>query len=376
MSSDHLHIVSFNVPWPADYGGVIDVYYRIVALAKAGIHIHLHCYAYGRTPAKELEQWCDEVCYYPRETGLRHQLEYRPYIVASRCSKALLQRLRQDDYPILLEGLHCCLTLEQLAGEGRPIYVRSHNVEHDYYRSLAQAERKIWKRIFYLVEAKKLQRYEPVLRSATKVLAISSADTAHFSAIGCKNVVLLPPSHGHTEVISAIGKGDYILYHGNLSVGENIRAALFILEHIASRCPYQFVFAGKDPDPSLQAAVSTRSNVRLVSNPDEAAMHRLVEQAHIHLLITDQATGVKLKLMNALYEGRYCVANSTMVQGTPLGDACTIADTPDTLCAAIDQLMVKDFTEAELLQRRDILNKVDPTQNISSLIFQETHLTC
>jgi hypothetical protein len=214
------------------------------------------------------------------------------------------------------------------------------------------------------------------LRSATKVLAISSADTAHFSSIGCKNVVLLPPSHGHTEVTSAIGKGDYILYHGNLSVGENIRAALFILEHIASRCPYQFVFAGKNPDPSLQAAVSTRANVRLVSNPDEATMHRLIEQAHIHLLITDQATGVKLKLMNALYEGRYCVANSTMVQGTPLGDACTIADTPDALCTAIDQLMEKDFTEAELLQRRDILNKVDPTQNISSLIFQETHLTC
>ena len=28
----HLHIVSFNVPWPADYGGVIDVYYRIKAV--------------------------------------------------------------------------------------------------------------------------------------------------------------------------------------------------------------------------------------------------------------------------------------------------------------------------------------------------------
>ena len=54
----HLHIVTFNVPWPADYGGVIDVYYRIVALAKTGVKIHLHCYTYGREEAKELEQWC------------------------------------------------------------------------------------------------------------------------------------------------------------------------------------------------------------------------------------------------------------------------------------------------------------------------------
>ena len=33
----HLHIVSFNVPWPADYGGVIDVNYRIKALWASGV---------------------------------------------------------------------------------------------------------------------------------------------------------------------------------------------------------------------------------------------------------------------------------------------------------------------------------------------------
>ena len=29
----HLHIVSFNVPLPADYGGIIDVFYRLKSLA-------------------------------------------------------------------------------------------------------------------------------------------------------------------------------------------------------------------------------------------------------------------------------------------------------------------------------------------------------
>ena len=31
----HLHIIAFNVPYPANYGGVIDVFYRIKALAGA-----------------------------------------------------------------------------------------------------------------------------------------------------------------------------------------------------------------------------------------------------------------------------------------------------------------------------------------------------
>ena len=39
-----LHIVSFNVPWPANYGGVMDVFYRLRALSRAGLRIHLHCY--------------------------------------------------------------------------------------------------------------------------------------------------------------------------------------------------------------------------------------------------------------------------------------------------------------------------------------------
>ena len=375
----HLHIVTFNVPWPADYGGVIDVYYRIVALAKAGVHIHLHCYTYGRTPSKELDQWCDEVCYYPRETGLRHQLERRPYIVASRCSKTLLQRLQQDDYPILLEGLHCSLLLEQLRNTqsirqsdnqaiDRRIIVRAHNVEHDYYRSLAQSEKSLWRRLFFLAETRKLHRYEPMLLKADTVLAISSSDADHFRALGCTDVRLLPPSHGHTEVSSCTGRGDYILYHGNLSVPENIRAAHYLLEEIVDHCPYQFVIAGRDPDLNLQQAVAQHPNVRIVANPDDTNMHRLLQQAHVNLLITNQPTGVKLKLMNALYEGRYCLVNSTMIQGTSLGEACTIADSSDELLQALDHLMKTDFSEKERQHRIRALKIADPEQDIISIL--------
>ena len=44
----HLHIVSFDVPYPPDYGGAIDVYYKLKALHEEGIKIYLHCFEYGR----------------------------------------------------------------------------------------------------------------------------------------------------------------------------------------------------------------------------------------------------------------------------------------------------------------------------------------
>ena len=39
----YINIVSFNIPWPANYGGVIDVYYKMQALHKCGVKIILHC---------------------------------------------------------------------------------------------------------------------------------------------------------------------------------------------------------------------------------------------------------------------------------------------------------------------------------------------
>jgi len=43
-SGKHLHIISFDIPYPANYGGVIDVFYKLRALVSAGIKIHLHAF--------------------------------------------------------------------------------------------------------------------------------------------------------------------------------------------------------------------------------------------------------------------------------------------------------------------------------------------
>ena len=67
MNSKHLHIISFDVPYPTNYGGVIDVYYKMKALHQQGIKIHLHCFEYGRAEAKILEDICEKVYYYKRK---------------------------------------------------------------------------------------------------------------------------------------------------------------------------------------------------------------------------------------------------------------------------------------------------------------------
>jgi len=365
----HLHIVSFNVPWPADYGGVIDVFYRIKTLAELGVKIHLHCYTYGREEAPELEKLCEEVRYYRRETGMRHQWERRPYIVASRNSKQLIERLKQDNYPILLEGLHDCFVLEQLHDGKRKITVRAHNVEHDYYRSLARAEKSLWKKFFFRLESSKLRRYETILTKASAVLTISEKDAKHFREIGCRQVVVVPPSHGHTRVSSQLGRGGYVLYQGNLSVAENVKAVEYIAKNLIANSEHSYIIAGRDPSEELQNELRQYTNVTLVANPSDEKMHELVAEAHVNVLVTDQATGVKLKLMNALYEGRFCLVNSTMVHGTQLDKACVVADNPAAMLNALDRLMKTEFTESEMARRSEVLTKVDCFEDFKNILL-------
>ena len=52
MKEQELHIVSFDVPFPPNYGGAVDVFYKIRALHKLGVKIHLHCFEYVRGKQK------------------------------------------------------------------------------------------------------------------------------------------------------------------------------------------------------------------------------------------------------------------------------------------------------------------------------------
>ena len=100
-----LHIISLDIPYPADYGGVIDIFYKLRSLHEAGVEITLHCFQYGnRTPQAELKKYCKDVFYYPRLTGWKGLDMTLPYIISSRRSKDLLANLVQDDAPILFEG--------------------------------------------------------------------------------------------------------------------------------------------------------------------------------------------------------------------------------------------------------------------------------
>ena len=345
----HLHVIAFDVPYPANYGGVIDVFYRVKALSESGVKVHLHCFEYGRGEQEILKR-CHEVKYYKRDTSFAKQLSLTPFIVNSRRSEALVQDLLKDNYPILCEGLHTTAILLDKRLKHRKIYVRAHNVEHDYYNGLGEAERCGWKRLFYRAEAWKLKRYEPVLKKAAGIFAISQKDADYFNK-RYQNVTVVPGFNSADTVCSETGRGDYVLYHGNLSVRENEDAAEWLIENVFAELDLHCIVSGLNPSDKLVKLAEKYSNVTLVANPDDAEMIDLLRQAQVNILVTNQPTGLKLKLLNALYNGRFCLVNSDMVKGTSLDDLCVVADEPEQMIAEIKRLMEEDFTEEDIEER-------------------------
>ncbi len=358
MSEKHIHIVSFDIPYPPNYGGVIDVFYKIKALFDQGVKIHLHCIEYpGRDRTSELNKYCVSVDYYYRKTGIISALNCKPYIVASRRSGELIKNLLKDDYPILFEGLHSCFYLTDSRLKNRIKIYRESNIEHRYYFNLFKVEKNIFYKTYFLIESWKLFYYQKTLKHANLMLAVSQKDTEYLqNCFPDKKVVHLPSFHANENPQIHSGKGKYALYHGNIEVPENAYAAEFLINEVFKNVDIPLIIAGMNPPEKIRKLINKNNNVELISNPHDEKMFELIKDAHVNVLVTFQATGLKLKLLNTLYNGRFCLVNDKMLNGTALHELCEVANNAEQLKSSLKKIFNDSFDQKDIDLRNAKLN--------------------
>lgn len=334
----------------------MDVFYKIKALHQLGVKIHLHCFEYGRGEQKELNKYCSSVTYYKRDQSKLKLLDKLPFVVSTRKNQVLLQNILSNNFPVLIEGLHNGWYVQKLKDDPRKVFLRTHNVEHDYYLGLAKVEKSVFKKRFFKSEARKLKQFEGVLQFTDGLLTISPNDTNYFGR-KYHNAHYVPAFHSGEEVTSKKGKGSFALYHGNLSVGENHEAAMYLIQKVFAKIKYPLIIAGSNPQPELIKEVEKYLHIDLKSKISFTEMDALIADAHINILPTFQPTGIKLKMLSALYKGRFCLVNNFMIENTGLEELCSISNTPKELQQEINRLSQMGFTEEILQFRRGILNE-------------------
>ena len=362
-----INIVSFDVPYPPNYGGVIDVFYKIKALHNLGIKIFLHTFEYGRGEQIELNKYCEKVFYYKRQINLIKIFSKIPFIVNTRNEKKLLNNLLNNNYPILFEGLHTTFPLLTNKFKNRKTIIRNHNVEHNYYTGLARSETNLFKKLFFRIESKKLKYFEFIFKKTNYILTISPFEQDYFSNSFPLNSIYIPAFHQNEKVETNEGLGNFALFNGDLRVSDNISACEFLID-VFSKISYPLIISSSFENNRIQKKIIPYKNIsfKLISTNDELKF--LLQNAHINVLPSFQNTGIKLKLINALFNGRFCLVNETMAQGTGLKENCIIANSVIEFRLKIEELSLLNFSISTIEKRKKSLAIFNTQNNAQKII--------
>ncbi|WP_310990978.1 hypothetical protein [Aequorivita marina] len=362
--SKSIQIVAFDNPNPPDYGGAIDVYYKIEALHALGIKVDLHFFNYGkRKNIEPLTKICNAVFQYKRNMGLLAFLSAKPFIVKSRENKLLLETLAKNPAPILFEGLHTCAFLDHPLLKNHFKIARTHNVEHDYYRGLYKNTSNLLKRFYYWSEAKKLKSFEPILEKANIIAALSTQDSTYFKRY--QKTTYVPAFHQAYPMISE--KENYILFHGNLAVAENSNALTALLKNVFPGVKHKVIVAGRSPSQKVSNAVAASKMVHLIPNPSQEEMTGLICRARCHILYTNQDTGVKLKLVHAIQTSGHIVLNDAMLFDANYKAEVEVANDWSAMVTALNRCMEQDNVKPRPKLKALFDNKANAEKLLNSL---------
>jgi hypothetical protein len=143
----------------------------------------------------------------------------------------------------------------------------------------------------------------------------------------------------------------------------------WLIHEIFSKTEIPFVIAGKRPSAWITKLVANTKNACLVADPSDSELGDLIEKAQVHILPSFNNTGIKLKLLHALFRGRHCVVNPNMVEGTGLEETCRIAADAEEFRSAVSELFQTPFTKEQINSReRLLMSKYDNEKNARRLI--------
>ena len=231
-----------------------------------------------------------------------------------------------------------------------------HNIEWQYYAHLAKMESNYIKKAYFKLESKKLRFFEKKIKDVDGILAISKMDNEYLKKQFLKIPIhYISAFHPNEKVEIKEGRGDYILFHGDLSVKDNEQAVIFLLRKIMQGVDYQLVVSGLNPSGKLKSLITKTNNAILKANVSNIEMESLMKNAHVNILLSFQSAGMKLKLLNALFKGRFCVVNDFMIKNTGLENLCWIGETAQDFQNILNEIFQKEFSENEILKRRERL---------------------
>lgn len=355
--------IANDIPLPANNGGRVDVWRRLCALRDAGHAVALLCWTdVGRVapPSDEVREKLLNVCESVRILSITRssgeiarrlcELWRWPSHVAARAVTARgngIEAWARDFGPdvVLLDGLYgggVALSLSQRLK--RPLWYRSHNIEHRYMAAQRRREARFARRLGLLANCVGLERFErSVMARAERVLDISQDDAAFWQREGIRHIEWLPTlvDHEYASRLAASCRGDKafdVLYFGNLNTPNNVEAVTWLVREvlpIVTGPDLRIAVAGSRPSEHLREVLRQDQRIKLIENPEDMAI--VVARARVIVNPMLAGSGVNLKSVEMLFSDAALVSTPVGVAGLPeAAKSCfAVAESPEAFAAAI-----------------------------------------
>lgn len=355
MQEKSLQIVSFDNPFPPQYGGVIEVFYKIKALYQLGYTIHLHCFV-NQLPEKEsiLSQYVSKIYFYKNRKTLLRFFSIIPFSVGYRDDKELLVNLNKSNAPIIFESLKTTFLVNKTDFKQK-IILRLHNIEHQYFLGISKSESNFFLKALFYIESLKYKHYESLISKFDAISTLSVYETNYLNTT-YKNAYYTPVFHGNNVVKSLSEFGEYAIYNGDLRTADNRKAVLFLIEVFKEIDDYNLIIVASDGQKWVENLIKGVENIHFTKMKDFEHLKDLLSLAHINIMLSFQQSGTKLKLINALYSSRHCLINSNMIDDERILNLCVLANSKDDFKKEISILRTTSYVDFD--KREKILNSV------------------
>jgi hypothetical protein len=350
-----IHIVCYTIPYPVDNDVNFELFYKVVAFQKIGIEVKLHCFR-GENDIIQpiLQKYSSSVMYYQK--SIKNNFR-QPYLLVSSQKELLCKNLLKDNDPIIMDGLQTSFVVNDARFTNRKIYVRVHQVEYLNYKALYNSSKWGMRKLRYWYWAKKVKQYEQQLAKKVPIITLVQSDYEYFEKEYQANWASFVPVFFNGDFNIPLGKGDFCVYHGNLSVQENEEAVTWLLENVFNDLEIPFVIAGKNPSKKLIDLSHQYMHTCIAINPSDAEMKDLVKKAQINILPSINVSGIKKKIFNALYNGRFCITNIKGAVGFNSNELFIFANDVATMKEKINMYFNQPFTEEHAALRKQHLTQ-------------------
>ncbi|NBA98230.1 glycosyltransferase family 4 protein [Pseudomonas sp. R5(2019)] len=340
-------IVSPDFPYPPNHGGRVDIWKRIELLHSQGHALELIATTnstISETDLNHVKRYVKNTIIVRRETSIWKLLTPFPYQVLSRENLSKTTISKSYDC-VILESESVSPIIKSIRGKTKALFLRIHNNETAYFRSLRKSTKNIVLKIFYLREQLLYSKHSrEVKKQCDKILHISK-DEYETDKLGQEHKTVFLPSH--------VSPGDFkdyssketskVLFVGNLFTENNLAGLHWYVKNvhpalIARSKAYELIVAGNTRGTKPQFLDNVDA-VKFIDSPADLNPHYAEAAVFINPMLS--GAGVKLKTINAIQEAIPVVSTTTGAEGIGLVDGLhfMLADDVESFANAVHSLL-------------------------------------